>query len=233
VHSDMYLKHARFLAILCLCVLLQGCYFFDFFRKERSSDQDSSGGALEVLGDDLGEKAGGRDESALATVYAVQAVNAPASVRPDPDLFVRRLLRQFRAEGTTLARVIGDIENYRELLGGASLDFSTAPANGYDATSVLASMKVAEEVCEALVNPNSWAHPGWSTILPHPASSKRANLTYLYQRISGVTSQSISSALLDRLEAIVNGAASSATVANEHYVAPCAAIVVDAQAMLL
>lgn len=224
----------RFISLLLVSLTLSGCYVVNFFnlKGRGGATQDSD---TEVLGDDLGEKAGGRDDEALASVYSVSAVNYPAAVRPDPDLLARRLLRQFRPEGTTLARVIGEVENFRGLLGGASADFATAPASGYDATSVLTVMKVAEDVCLALVAPNSWQHPGWQTILPSPASDVATNLQFLLQRFTGVASDAIPSTKIDRLKALYDQsvATEADNSALDHYVAPCTAVVLDAQAMLM
>lgn len=228
----MVSKSKRFLLLLGVGFFLQSCYLLNFFNRKHNADE-GGGDASEVLGDNLGAKAGGRDEAALASVYAVPSVKSPAAVRPDPDVFARRLLRQFRAEGTTLARVIGDVENYRVLLGGATLDFSTAPANGYDATSVLATMKVAEEICKALVSPNSWQHPGWSTILPNPVTDVRSNLVFLVQRISGIKSSEVSEQKISQLELILTNAQGSDDLSAEAYVDPCTAVVLDAQAMLM
>jgi hypothetical protein len=215
-----------------LSFLLNSCYMFDFMKRKHQNDS-SEGSSLEVLGDDLGAKAGARDEAALAAVYAVPAVKLPAAIRPDPDLLARRLLRQFRPEGATLARVIGDVENYKLLLGGASQDFSTAPASGYDATSVLAAMKVAGHVCEGLVAPTGWEHPGWSTILPSAVGDVRTNLQFLAQRILGVSSSTISSSKLDVLEDLFESSNTDNVLNFDDYIAPCTALVLDAQAMLM
>ncbi len=204
---------------------------YNFFFRERSSGGGGAESGSGVLGDDLGAKAGERNQAALDQIYAVPVVTPPAAVRPDPDLYVRRLLRQFRDEGGTLARVSGDVENYRQLLGGASLDFATATSASYDATSVLALMKVAEEACVALVAPIRWKHPGWSTILPKGVADRRGNLEFLYQRLTGVRVSQIPAQALQRLELMtipVDG-----SLKEESYVAPCAAIIVDAQSMLL
>lgn len=219
--------------MLTIVMTLQSCYFVDFFRRSRDAGESGEGNSSDVLGDDLGAKAGGRNDAALASVYAVATTKAPAAVRPDPDLLARRLLRQFRSEGTTLARSIGEVENYRQLLGGASIDFATAPATGYDATSVLAAMKVAEEICRALVAPSDWEHPGWQTILPAAVTDVRTNLVFLAQRITGVSSNDLSSAKIDQLETIFDNANTDGQVTADDYVSPCTAVVLDAQAMLM
>lgn len=228
-HKNMI--HA--LALVVVMVTVAGCSVYDFFTRKRSGAEDSESAGFEVLGDDLGPKAGGRNEGALAAVYAVSADKAPAAVRTDPDLLARRLLKQFRSDGTTMARVVGRVENYRELLGGASADFLTAPATTYDATSVLATIKVAEEVCRALVAPTSWEHPGWSSILPNPLADVRNNLVFLQQRVTGVSTSKIPSSKIDALQTLLNNANSDNILDGNDYVAPCTAVVVDAQAMLM
>lgn len=215
--------------------LFSSCYFVDFFRQrrgenERSAIDDDSG---EVLGESLGPKAGARNQAALDSVWATSASHAPAAVRPDPDLMARRLLRQFKPESTTLARVTGDVENYRLLLGGAPVDFITFPADGYDATSVLATIKVAEELCEALVSPYSWRHSGWTTILPFPVANKRENLTWLLQRMTGVASSALSSTSIDSLVTLLDKSNSDGFLNEFDYVSPCMAVMVDAQSLLL
>jgi hypothetical protein len=226
----------RFLVCLILSGdLLSGCYFVESFRKKRGESEspvlDEEQG--EVLGQSLGAKAGVRNQASLNSLWAVSASHAPAAVRPDPDLLARRMLRQFKPEGTTLARVIGDVENYRELLGGAPTDFITFPADGYDATSVLANLKVAEELCIALVAPYSWRHTGWTTILPNDVSDKRGNLTWMLQRMTGVQSSALSSAALDSLLTILDNNNSDGTLTNNDYVAPCMAVMLDAQSLFL
>ena len=161
--SSVLLLHlSRNLFFIILGFTLTGCYMVDFMQRSHQDDS-SEGNSAEVLGDDLGARAGARDAGALAAVYAVKPVNLPASVRPDPDLLARRLLRQFRAEGTTLARAIGDVENYRGLLGGASLDFATAPANGvsmslrFDASSLVTSRDCMPLIASGMIS-------GWARI---------------------------------------------------------------------
>lgn len=218
---------------ILLLSLLAGCSVYDFFTKKRSNGSAADATGFEVLGDDLGPKAGGRNVAALSAVYAVSADKPPAAVRTDPDLIARRLLSQFRADGTTMARVVGRVENYRELLGGASQDFATAPAVTYDATSVLATIKVAEEICRALVAPTSWEHPGWATILPGAYTDVRSNLLFLEQRITGIPSAKIPATKIDALETILNHANTDNNLDGNDYIAPCTAVVVDAQTMLM
>lgn len=180
----------------------------------------------------LGDKAGEADEVALLTVYAATSTIAPAPVRPDPDLYARRLLRQFKSEDLVVARSIGATENYRPLLGGASEDFKTPPQETYDATSLLALQKVAEEICQALVAPNSWEQPGWTTILPaHPSTQIDENLRFLAQRMLGISNSKITTEMMSMLRTAVT--TSSASVTNSSYVLPCTMLALDAEALLL
>lgn len=180
----------------------------------------------------LGDKAGEVDEVALATVYAATSTVAPAPVRPDPDLYARRLLRQFKSEDLVVARSIGATEDYRPLLGGASEDFKTPPQETYDATSLLALQKVAEEICQALVAPNSWEQPGWRTILPYnPSSQIDDNLRFLAQRMLGISDSKITAEMMSMLRTAVT--TSGASVTNTSYVLPCTMLALDAEALLL
>ncbi|MCX6118427.1 MAG: hypothetical protein NT027_12865 [Proteobacteria bacterium] len=231
MNMSTFKKGKKLLILSSIICLTSSCYMVDYFQKSTSKGSGSST-VLPVLGEDLGPKAGTRNEAALASVYAVTTTHLPAAVRPDPDLLARRLLRQFRAEGTTLARTIGSVENYRQLLGGASADFSVAPSLGYDATSVLAAIKVAEEVCQGLVAPVSWEHQGWQTILPHAVGDKRSNLQFLVQRLTGISEAKIDHASLDSLEQLLDDSDTNNQIEWTDYVNPCAAIVVDAKAML-
>lgn len=226
--------HFKLLLMSFVSLLFLGsCSVYDFFSRKRGGAATSETTGFEVLGDDLGAKAGARNEAALNSLYAVGAVKPPAGVRTDPDLLARRLLKMFRSDGTTMARVVGRVGNYSTLLGGASPDFSTAPSNTYDATSVLATIKVAEEICRALVAPTSWEHPGWVTILPGPLSDVRGNLLFLQQRITGVPSANIPSSKIDALETLLNHANSDNILDGSDYISPCTAVVVDAEAMLM
>ena len=215
--------------------IISGCFFVDYFRERRGDGESASvdDDDLDVLGESLGSKAGARNQGALDSVWATASTHAPAAVRPDPDLMARRILRQFKPDGTTLARVTGDVENYRLLLGGAPADFITFPADGYDATSVLANLKVAEELCTALVAPYSWRHSGWTTILPYALASKRENITWLLQRMTGLASSSISTTAVDSLVTILNNSDTDGVLATDDYVAPCMAVMIDAQSMFL
>lgn len=181
----------------------------------------------------LGAKAFGADETILTTVRDVTTSIAPAAVRPDPDLYAKRLLKQYRSDGVVMAREIGGTEPFRALLGGASEDFKTSPQETYDATSLLANQKVAEDVCEALVAPNSSEHPGWQTVLPGAAREVDANLKFLAQRFLGKPSSDISQDVIDALTEIVNTAANGAQVSFTHYIPACVMLSMDAEALLL
>lgn len=182
---------------------------------------------------ELGSKAGGMDSAALASAYGITTSVAPAALRLDPDLYARRLLRQYRAEGLTLARAVGNLEDYRELLGGASQDFRVVPQEVYDATSLLALQKVTEDVCVSLVNP-TWTQQqqGWKTILPQAATEVNANIRFLAQRIMGVPSSYISEAVITTLIAEVNRTRKGAATYAD-YVPSCVMLTVDAEALLL
>jgi hypothetical protein len=225
--------------ILLSSQILSGCYFFNFFKKKSSGGTDESDVySGTVIGESLGAKAGGPDEAALDSIRAITTENSPAAIRPDPDLFVRRLLLQYRSEGATVARQIGTVEQFRMLLGGATEDFAQMPAESYDATSLLAVFKVAEEVCRGLVAPNPSEHEGWSTILPYGADQEDENLTWLTQRIVGIPSSEISAPALDQLRAIM--AAEEPYLAENwwananpyvKYIPACATLALDAEAM--
>ena len=194
-----------------LCVLgavsasVSGCYFANFFKKKSSSNSTSaatytSGG---VIGTPLGAKAGGPNYAALAAVAAVATTHPPAVVRPDPDTYARSLIRQYRPESTVVAQQIGKVDQFRLLLGGAPQDFATAPQQTYDATSLLAVSKVAEQVCVGLVAPIPGVHGDWSSILPYPPSAEQSNIAWLAQRITGRPSAAIDSTMLQQLTAIM------------------------------
>ena len=219
----------RLIIIAAASHLLTSCYFFDFFKKKGGGSSGSEEGG--VLGQSLGNKAGSQNDAGLAALYAVTTTIAPAPIRPDPDVMVRRLLRQYRDEGATVARQIGRVEDYRLLLGGASQDFATAAQETYDATSVLAFLKVAEEVCTGLVAPNANDHAGWATILPAAATDSETNLRFLAQRFSGLPSNRISNDMISGLRTIMNDASKGAAYELEHYVPACVTIALDASAM--
>ena len=220
--------------------LLSGCYIMDFFDSDKSSKGGSTSAVMgTVTGTPLGKKAGGVNEEALEEVYAISAVHAPAAVRPDPDLYVRNLLKSYRDESVVLARQVGRVENYRLLLGGASEDFSKTPQTDYDATSLLAVYKVAQEVCIGLVAPNWWVHKGWETILPNAASAEAKNILWLAQRFLGKSSADISQDKLNSLQTILDS--EEAYLVDEwwgsheyaKYVPVCATLAIDAEALYL
>ena len=179
-----------------------------------------------------GGKAGEMDASLLASVHSNTSQRAPAAIRPDPDTYIRALLRQYREEGPLIARDIGRVEDYRPLLGGANEDFSKAPQESYDATSLLAVQKVSEEICRSLIAPGS-DHPGWNTILPAPAAEATANIRFLAQRFIGLPSSQISAEALAALESILNDARSNGQITLDSYIPVCVALSVDAEALLL
>jgi hypothetical protein len=244
IRSQFNSRTRRLAALSALALLgasASGCYFVEFFR--RSPSDGGGGGASDparVYGQPLGDQAGGIDEAALALVYEVPATKPPAPIRLDPDLFVRRLLRAFRPEGAALARQMGEVEQYRELLGGASDDFLKAPQETYDATSLLAVLKVAEEACHGIVAPNSYQHEGWETVLPHGAEDEDGNVRWLMQRLTGRPAGAAADAQVAALIAIMR--AEEATI-NENwwardnayakYIPVCAAVALDAEAMFL
>ena len=88
-----------------------------------------------MIGQTLGNQAGGAIDSELSNLYAMTTSHLPAAIRPDPDIYVRNLLLQYRPKGATLAQEIGQVEQFRLLMGGAPEDFAKAPATEYDATS--------------------------------------------------------------------------------------------------
>jgi len=227
---------------LGLSVLLPSCYMFEFFQRSKPTVQGSDGSVVSggVLGESLGGKAGEANEAALQALYGVTTTYAPAAIRPDPDLFVRRLVRQFRTEGATVARQIGEVEQFRLLLGGASQDFSKTPQETYDATSLLAISKVAFETCRGLVAPNPWEHTGWSSVLPNPASDTDGNIRWLIQRLTGVPAKNIAASDVSALTEIMN--AEKAAVTDEWwasdkdrapYIPVCAAILLNTEALYL
>ncbi len=218
----------QFACFWLLILQLEGCYFF---RKKSTGTQAQSVAAGAVIGQSIGSRAGGANEQALQEVYGVNSDIPPAAIRPDPDTVVRNLLLQYREQGATVAREIGRVEQYRLLLGGATEDFSKPPQDTYDATSLLAIYQVAEEVCVGLIAPDS-RHPGWETILPYSAAEVRGNISFLTQRITGQPSEKISNETLSGLEEILD-AQRQGSVRLTDYVPVCAALVVDAEALLL
>lgn len=215
-------------SILLSTLALEGCYFFRK-RKPGQAGPATSG----VIGAPIGQKAGGVDSTLLASVHAITTDQPPAAVRPDPDVMVRRLLLQYREEGSVVAREIGRVEQYRLLLGGASEDFATKPQESYDATSLLAKLKVAEEVCRGLVAPNSTEHPGWETILPASVDDTSSNIVFLVQRIIGIPTSQISDETVSDLGQILDTARENGRYTENSYIPVCAALVIDANALLL
>ncbi|MFZ9521182.1 MAG: hypothetical protein ACO3A4_11970 [Silvanigrellaceae bacterium] len=178
-------------------------------------------------------KAGGEDAVGLARVHAESFASAPAAIRPDPDLYARRLIRQFRSDGNTMARQLGLVEQYRLMLGGASDDFRTVPQDTYDATSLLTLQKVAQEICISLVAPTSWRQPGWSTVLTEPPAQVEANVRSLMKRMLGISENSLDATAVADLVAMVNAEPVDGKIANESYITACTAIAMDAEALLL
>jgi hypothetical protein len=217
------------LVMINLVVLSSGCFFF----RKKSTGESASQSDNPVLGDSLGNKARRADLESLEEIYALDVAQAPAAIRPDPDTYIRRLLLQYREEGSTVAREIGRVEAYRPLIGGASDDFKTLPQDRFDATSLLASLKVAEELCRALVDPSAENQPGWSTILPYRANKVIKNIEYLAQRFTGVRSDKIPTSKLDQLRAIFNLSVNGGSASNANYVPVCTVLAVDAEGLLL
>lgn len=213
------------LVVLLSSWVILGCHAFK--GKTQISKAE-----VRVLSSPPFEKAGGADDSALSFLQEVPAVLPPAVIRPDPDVFVRRLLRQFRAEGSLVAQEIGRVEAFRLLLGGASEDFRTPPQETYDATSLLASQKVAEEICEGLVAPDSGRHPGWASILPEPPADVAGNVKFLAQRFLALPSSRIAPEVIAALkELVLSEGNQGAQYAS--YIPACVALSTDAEALFL
>ncbi|MFW7381707.1 MAG: hypothetical protein ACOH5I_23060 [Oligoflexus sp.] len=219
-------KTTIFIAIL-IAFSESGCYFF---RKRSVQDEGNGAG---VVGESLGARAGGVDALALAEVHSITTPHPPAGIRPDPDLFVRQLLLQYREEGSVVAREIGRVENYRILLGGANVDFTITAQESYDATSLLAKLKVASEVCEGLVAPDSDRHPGWNSILPGEPHDVETNLRFLIQRITGIPSQEIPVEMMESLNLILDTSLEDGQYVWASYIPVCATLVIDAGALML
>ena len=224
---------ARTLHLVKLCAFsillssLTSCYFF---RKRKPGTQSSQSG---VVGESLGARAGGVDEAGLTALYAISTTQAPAAIRPDPDLVVRNLLLEYRQQGATVAREIGRVESFRMLLGGASQDFTIVPQKTYDATSLLAKMKVAEEICLGLVAPDESMHPGWTSILPSDPSEGDSNILYLAQRLTGVPSADVPAETRTSLAAILASAAEDdGSYSYESYIPVCTSLILDAESLL-
>ncbi|WP_141736077.1 hypothetical protein [Oligoflexus tunisiensis] len=220
----------RIMILALVWQILPGCYVF---RKKSLNSGTRETSTAEVLGASLGQKAGSLDEAALAEVHAITTSHAPAGVRPDPDTFVRQLLLQYREQGSVVAREIGRVEAYRMLLGGASDNFAIVPQESYDATSLLAELKVAEEICEGLVNPDEWQHAGWDSILPADPADTTTNIRFLAQRLIGLPSSQITDEALTQLNEILQTALVDGRVTQASYIPVCATLLLDAEALLL
>lgn len=191
-----------------------------------ATEQETS---AEVIGYSLGSKARGEDSQALATVRAIMPGIPPATVRPDPDLYARLVLQRFRPNGATLARVLGSLQEYRLLLGGANDDFTRVPQSSFDATSLLAALTISRIVCRSLVNPNQ-EFDDWQSILPQPPEEVSGNLRFLASRLLGVPAATVADSKIAELQALL---ASDGTITREHYIVPCTALLIDAEANLL
>ncbi len=220
-----------YMILLTMSLLgLSSCYVF---RKRSTDEARDSGENTAVIGKSLGLRAGEADLSALQDLYNLTSAHAPAGIRTDPDMFVRRLLLQYRELGSTVAMEIGRVENYRLLLGGANETFTVTPQENYDATSLLAQLKVADEVCTALVNPNGWTHRGWLTILPYPPTQTSLNIRFLMQRLLGVPSSRLDDAAQLQLQALLEGAKVEGQITLASYVPVCSTLLMDAEGLLL
>lgn len=178
-------------------------------------------------------RAGSELSNALTQVHSVSFQSAPAAVRPDPDLFARRLLKQFRPDGNTYARQLGRVEQFRLMLGGASEDFRTVPQTGYDSTSLLTLQKVAQLICASIVAPDSGTHPGWESVLPNALNEIEPNVRFLMSRMLGLRESSLNSTSVSELTDIVSAFSVNGIVAAESYVHACTAIALDGEALLL
>lgn len=212
------------------------------FFSGRSGGSGGSSSASSNVPDVIGQALPGRanefDRALLDSAHGVTSIYPPAAIRPDADTYARNLLLQYRDKGDTVARVIGDTEGYRLLLGGASIDFQKTPQTEYDATSLLANLTVAGEICTALVAPEPWAHPGWQTVLPYDVQDLEANLNFLTQRFLGISTADISETKIDSLKNLVNTHKEASEIANmsyqfEDYVPACIALALDVESLLL
>lgn len=224
------LQAVRFLVLaLCLSALSSSCYVF---RKKSTGDGGKQGVTSPVLGESIGARASGLNESALQLVHAIKSPHPPAGVRPDPDMFMRQTLLQYREQGAVVAREIGRVEAFRMLLGGANENFTIVPQETYDATSLLAEFKVAEELCRSLVSPDPSLHAGWQSVLPAPVNEEDTNIRFLAQRLLGIPSETISEETMGSLRAIY-AASPSGNRPTDSYIPVCTALIMDAEALLL
>ncbi len=215
---------------LALTVSVSGCFVIE---KDKTSSGGKSGATGEVLGASLGDHAGVENPPALDAIHAMATTHAPAPVRPDPDLIVRQTLLQYRDTGSTVAREIGRVEQFRMLLGGANATFTVAPQEGYDSTSILAQLKVAEELCKSLVNPNGNDQPGWSSILVADPSDTDTNVKFLMQRMLGIPAARIDATSVADLKSIIDDAKVKGKITRASYVPACATLMLDAEGLLL
>jgi hypothetical protein len=199
-------------------------------RMKSSLSESGQDAALETI---PFAKAGSEDSAALARVHAEAVASAPAAIRPDPDLYARRLLRQFKPDGNTMARQLGLLEQFRMMLGGASDDFRTVPQDSYDATSLLTLQKVAQTICQALVAPQAWAQPGWKTVLPEPPIQVEANVRALMKKMLGLPEASLDATAIAELIDMVLAEPVNGVVSYESYITACTAMAMDAEALLL
>ncbi len=219
-----HLMQAKPVLLVSVALLLSGCRFRSTLVETESSA---------VVGDIPFAKAGTANSTALANVHSSGFASAPAAIRPDPDLFARRLLKTFRYDGNTLARQLGRVERFRLMLGGATDDFRTVPQDTYDATSLLTLQKVAEEICIALVAPTSAEHPGWQTVLTAAPENVETNVRALMKKMLGLTESSLSSSALVELAEMVRADAVNGVIAHASYVTACTAMAMDAEALFL
>ena len=229
----MRAKQIKVFMLILLSQFVLSCYFVDYFESDETTQESSSSSTSQasvVLGDSLGAKAGDVNESGLSEVYATVSTYPPASIRPDPDMYARRLLLQHRAEGEAVAKEIGSIEDYRLLLGGASLDFQKNPQEDFDATSLLANISVAERICQGLVAPDE--STGWESILPARPADWQTNITFLAQRFFGVPSSEISSEIISSLKTILDSNTES-TLTQASYISVCTALALDAESIFI
>ena len=217
--------------IFTICILLMNsCYFFREDSVDSGEEKIAPSG---VIGGPIAT-AGGSDSGDLAQIYSIRGEGRLASsVRPDPDTYIVNLLSQFREKDFTFARVIGRLDAYRSLLGGANEDFTVIPTKTYDATSLLAHMNVAEEVCYAMVYPNEWYHGDWETLLPNPAVNSSENISYMIKSFAGVREVDIEAEDISILSEILSLAQASDELTYEHYVPVCTAILLDVNYLLL
>ena len=167
-----------------LLIAALGLFFLNSCREKKEIYGKSGSGGLQLKSDtvaSLGSKATSEDATLLADLRGTTSSHAPAGVRPDPDTFIRNLLKLHRSDGTIIARELGRIEPFRQLLGGANQDFSIVPQDSYDATSLLALNEVLGEICSGLVAPNSNLHGNWSSILPNTPSDIQGNVSFLFR----------------------------------------------------